>query len=506
MVAGKPPARGRAIQRERVVDPVREAALAVLAGLDEEAVPAGGLIERAESSFGRREDRALFRALVGAVLRHRSRLDAVLNALLDRLPVAELPPPIRAALRLGAAQLVLLDGIPAHAAVDTSVELAARHGHRGTAGLVNAVLRRLGREGRARWEEWERFEATDPVETLAVRHSHPVWLVRRWAARWGLAETERVLRWNNAIPDYWLRLRPGATAPPGAAEGWIPGTARVPAGSHPAEQPGFSAGEWTIQDGSGILVGLLLPKVGGLVLDLCAAPGTKTSHLAERATAGTRLVALDPSPGRLRRLERGLARQGRSPHRSPAMATGSSVSGVRGSEARGIQAREIEARGIQAGGIEVRGAGSAGEAPVRILLVAADGRRTPIRPPWDSILIDAPCSNLGVLRRRVDLKWRAREAEILRLAALQAELLPAAAAGCAAGGHLVYSVCTMEPEETSEQRDRFLAAHPQWAPASLPAAVPAEARGREGEMLLPPGRFETDGGYAFLVRRGGDGT
>jgi 16S rRNA (cytosine967-C5)-methyltransferase len=437
----------------------------VLAGLDEEAVPAGGLIERAESSFGRREDRALFRALVGAVLRHRSRLDAVLNALLDRLPVAELPPAIRAALRLGAAQLVVLDGIPAHAAVDTSVELAARHGHRGTAGLVNAVLRRLGRDGRARWEAWDRLEADDPAETLAVRHSHPAWLVRRWAARWGLAETERVLRWNNAIPDYWLRLKPGATAPPGAAEGWIPGTARLPAGSHPAEQSGFSAGEWTIQDGSGILVGLLLPEVRGLVLDLCAAPGTKTGHLVERAHAGTRLVALDPSRGRLRRLAQGLGRQG--------------------------------------GG--ARRAGPAEDGSVRVLLVAADGRRTPIRPPWDSVLIDAPCSNLGVLRRRVDLKWRAQEEEILRLAALQSELLTAAAARCAAGGHLVYSVCTMEPEETSEQRDRFFATHPEWAAAPLPEAVPMEARGREGEMLLPPGRFETDGGYAFLARKGESG-
>jgi 16S rRNA (cytosine967-C5)-methyltransferase len=478
---------------------VREAALAVLAGLDEEAVPAGALIERTESAFGRREDRALFRALVGAVLRHRSRLDAVLDGLLDRVPVAELPPPIRAALRLGAAQLVVLDGIPVHAAVDTSVELAARHGHRGTAGLVNAVLRRLGREGRARWAEWDRFEATDPVETLAVRHSHPAWLVRRWAARWGLAETERVLRWNNAIPDYWLRLKPGATAPPGAAKGWIPGTARLPAGSHPAEQPGFSTGEWTIQDGSGILVGLLLPEVRGLVLDLCAAPGTKTGHLAERAQAETRILALDPSLGRLRRLARGLARQGRSPDRAVATAAEKAAATAVGA-GRGAEVREAGA--LEAG---ARGAGPVDEALSRILLVAADGRRTPVRPPWDSVLVDAPCSNLGVLRRRVDLKWRVREEEILRLAVLQTALLRDAAAGCAVGGHLVYSVCTMEPEETSEQQDRFFATHPEWAPAPLPEAVPVEARGREGEMLLPPGMLATDGGYAFLARRGGAG-
>ncbi len=456
MAAGKPPARGRAarlnrgVDRARPVDLVREAALAVLVGLDEEAVPAASWIERAESSFDRREDRALFRALVGAVLRHRSRLDATLDSLLERSPVVDLPPAIRAALRLGAAQLVILDGIPVHAAVDTSVELAARHGHRGTAGLANAVLRRLGREGRARWAEWDRFEAREPTETLAVRHSHPIWLVRRWMERWGPAETERVLRWDNAIPDYWVRLRPGAGIPEGATEGWIPGTARFPAGSHPAEQTGFTDGEWTIQDGSGILIGLLLPEVRGLVLDLCAAPGTKAGHLAERAGPGTRLLALDASPGRLRRLARGLARQ----------------AGAR----------------------------------VPTLPLAADGRRIPVRAPWDAVLIDAPCSNLGVLRRRVDLKWRAREDEILRLAAIQSALLRAAAAGCPVGGHLVYSVCTMEPEETLTQRDRFLATHPNWAPAPLPAAVPEAARGREGELLLVPGRHDTDGGYAFLVR------
>lgn len=488
MAAGKPPARGRAVQRERVIDPARETALAVLVGLDEDAVPAGAIIERAESSLGRREDRALFRALVGAVLRHRSRLDAVLDGLLDRTPVAELPPPIRAALRLGAAQILLFDGIPAHAAVDTSVELAARHGHRGTAGLVNAVLRRLGRDGRARWEEWDRLEAKDPVETLALRHSHPAWLVRRWIVRWGVAETERVLRWNNAIPEYWLRLKPGAIAPPAAAEGWIPGSARLPAGSHPAEQPGFSAGEWTIQDGSGILVGLLLPEVCGLVLDLCSAPGTKTGHLAERARTGTCLVALDPSRGRLRRLARGLKRQGW-------------LSG-------GVRATPVESAVGETGRIGRDGACSADlavDGSVRILLVAADGRRIPIRPPWDSVLVDAPCSNLGVLRRRVDLKWRVREEEVLRLAALQADLLRAAAAGCAVGGYVAYSVCTTEPEETIEQRDRFFAAHPEWAPEPLPLAVPAEARGREGEMLLAPGRLETDGGYAFLARRGETG-
>ena len=375
-------------------------------------------------------------------------------------------PWIRGALRLGATQLLPMSGIPSHAAVNTAVELAARHGHRGTAGLVNAVLRRVIQDGKAIWNsigtagndpaacsgEAEAVSKTDDPEDrlrlLSIRESHPSWLVRRWVRHWGFERTERVLCWNQQHPDYWLRLKPGESPPPGAVLGWIPQTARLKAGSRPAEAPGFAEGRWTIQDGSGILVGWLVPGARGLVIDLCAAPGTKTGHLLERAEAGARVVALDLSPGRLRRLRHGLGRTSGEP-----------------------------------------------------LCAAADGRHPPVRPPWDGVLIDAPCSNLGVLRRRVDLKWRAAEEEIPRLASIQAALLDAAAEGVMPGGWLTYSVCTLEPEETTAQRDRFLAAHPGWIPGALPEFLPAAARSREGEMILVPGELETDGTYAFVLRR-----
>jgi 16S rRNA (cytosine967-C5)-methyltransferase len=428
----------------------RGAALRLLLDLEESAVPATGRMEQTEGSLSESADRAFFRTLVLETLRHRARLDHLLNGWLDRRPLSALPPPIRNALRLGAVQLLVLDGIPPHAAVHETVELAAAHGHRGTTGLVNAVLRRAAREGRARWEALDQERRAPTAVNLSLRYSHPDWLVRRWMSRWGAERTEAVLSWNNRHPDYWLRLRPGAAVPDGAEAGWVPGSARMPAGSRPAREAGFARGDYTVQDGSGILIGSLCEPVRGTVLDLCAAPGTKTGHLLERAEPGARVVALDLSPGRLKRLVRGL---GRWPTAASA------------------------------------------------LVVAADSTRVPVRGPWHGILLDAPCSNLGVLRRRVDLKWRAREEEIDRLAVLQARLLDAAAEGAAPGAWLVYSVCTTEPEETERQRDRFFDAHPGWRPRELPGSVPAAARGREGEMALVPGELETDGGYAFVARR-----
>lgn len=445
---GRPPAD----PGPRRVEPVRDAALRLLVELERNPVPLTGRLEQEERAWRDPHDRALLRTLVLETLRHRSRLDHLLSGWLDRRPLSALPPPIRAALRLGAVQLVVLNGIPPHAAVHETVEAAAAQGHRGTTGLVNAVLRRASVEGRARWAALDDLHGTPTVENLALRYSHPEWLVRRWLERWGEARTEAVLAWDNQHPDYWLRLPPGAPVPAGMRAGWIPDSARAEAGSRPAREESFARGEATVQDGSGILVGHLCGPICGTLLDLCAAPGTKTGHLLERAEPGTRVLALDRSVGRLRRLSRGLRRL----------------------------PTELAA-----------------------LAIAADSTRIPLRGPWNGVLLDAPCSNLGVMRRRVDLKWRVREEEIARLATLQARLLDAAAEGAAPGAWLVYSVCTTEPEETERQRDRFFEEHADWRPGDRPGFVPAEACRREGEILLVPGELETDGGYAFVAVRSG---
>ncbi|MFN8548196.1 MAG: transcription antitermination factor NusB [Candidatus Eisenbacteria bacterium] len=443
----------------RPVDPVRRAALQLLIESERDPGPLKPLLEERERAIPRADDRALLHSLVLETLRHRARLDRLLQGWIAPRRLEELAPEVRNLLRLGLAQLVLHDRIGAHAAVDTS-EPAHAVAHAGVAGFVNAVLRRAAREGRSAWAAVTDDSA---VSAFALRYSVPEWIVGRWLARWGSGRTEAALAHSQSHPDYWLRLSPALDlarlessdrVARDTNAGWIPGTRLAAAGSHPAEWSEFTAGLFTIQDGSAILVGLLPPRVAGRVLDLCAAPGTKTSHLLERAEPGTRIVAADLSSRRLSLLARGLERWPASLARP---------------------------------GID---------------LVVSDGGALPFSLAFDGILIDAPCSNLGVLRRRVDLRWRAQEQEIPRLAEVQASLLRSAASRLLDGGWLVYSVCTTEPEETTAQRDRFLAEHREWGPLPLPECVPESARLREGEFLLVPGEHATDGSYAFIVTRG----
>ena len=466
--------RGRAGDQElpsessaRTEDPVRGAAVRLLMRLEHEGHPMTGDLEEAASRFSAHQDRQFLRSLFLETVRHRRRLDHVLQEMLER-PLEAIEPPVRNVLRLGATELLVLRVAP-HAAVDTSVTLARRRGHRGTAALVNAVLRRVAREGPAAWSRIDVLP--DTVEGLSVRYSHPAWLVARWLGRWGPQRTRRMLAWNNSLPDYWLRLE-AAEGPPEATPGWIPGTARVAAGSRPALEAGFTSGQWTIQDGSAIVVGMLPPEVSGRVLEMAAAPGTKTTHLYERAADGTMILALDRSSSRLRKLAADLA--GRR-----------AVRGNDSGPAGGTLAQASDARGR------------------RILLAAADGRNLPAAGPFNLVLLDAPCSNLGVIRRRIDVKWRARESEIERLAALQRELLASAVRVVAPGGWLVYSVCTVEPEEPTRHYDALIAEHPDLVPAEFPAFLPQDARLRPGEMLLLPGEHETDGTYALVLQRRG---
>ncbi|MEZ4654481.1 MAG: transcription antitermination factor NusB [Candidatus Eisenbacteria bacterium] len=426
----------------------RSLALELLLEFERDPFPLTSALEQQEERLSDPRERHLLHTLVLETLRHRTRLDFVVSKFLRKGTVDDLPARTRNILRIGAVQILLLDRIPPHAAVSTAVDLAhAKHGA-GLPPLVNAILRKLVREGRSRWDELDRTVRPN----LASRYSHPQWLVERWTGRWGRERTEAMLRWNSVAPDYWLRLAPGAAPPPDATPGWIPGTARWPAGSRPELSEEFRAGALTVQDGSAILVGCLPPCVHGLVLDCCAAPGTKLSHLNERAESGTTLIGLDLSWGRLARLRAGLGRH-----------------------------RNVEG--------------------VRIGIVNADATRLPLRPPWQGVVIDAPCSNLGVLRRRVDARWRVQSEDPAELAELQSRLLEAAAHGLEPGGWLVYSVCTIEPEETILQRRSFLERHSDWTPIPSPEFVPQEARLEPGEILLLPGEHETDGTYAFAVRK-----
>jgi 16S rRNA (cytosine967-C5)-methyltransferase len=409
-----------------------------------------------------RPDRALATELVYGVLRWRGRLDWHLEPVLDR-PLAELDAAVRWLLRLGAYQLTALSRVPAFAAVDESVRLARAAGAGRSAGYVNAVLRTLTR----RPPRPEPDPAADPLGHWSGPGSHPAWLVRRWLERLGPSEAAALMAANNGTPPVTLltnrlratpeavaeRLRPAA--PELAPCGWVPGAFTIRGGGSPGELPGFAEGLVIPMDEAGALPVLALELAEGQsVLDACAGGGGKSALIAAAIGPGGRLLALDSSPRAIRRLQTALTRLG-----------------VATAETRQADAREA---------------------------AAAWPERFP------RVLVDAPCSGLGTLRRRPEIKWRRRPEDLARAARLQGELLTGAAGAVQPGGLLVYSTCSLEPEETDMVVDAFLAARPAFAlEAAGPLLAPFADPGRPGLLRAWPHRHGTDGFFVARLRREG---
>jgi 16S rRNA (cytosine967-C5)-methyltransferase len=395
-------------------------------------------------------DRRLAHELAAGVLRHQAALDGRLRPLATRgwQGVAE---PLRTVLRVGAYQLEQLDRVPAHAAVSTSVALAREVGGARAAGFVNALLRRLSRERRPAGPHDVRRH-TDAA-ALAERHSHPEWLVRRWLARFGAAETERLLEWNNARPR--LVLQPARRPQDAVAEALgAAGIASEPAPfgaglvvprGRPDEFPGYAEGAFLVQDPAQALVTWFadLPP-GTLAYDACAAPGGKTIGLAR---TGVRVLAADASKDRVARLCQNLARAGSG----------------------------------------------------RELAVAADALHPPVRAV-DAVLLDAPCLGTGTFARHPDARGRVTPEALAELAERQRALLDAVAGVVRPGGLLVYATCSMEPEEDEEQVDRFLARHSEYRREPAPG-FPAGLLTSKGDLMTLPQRDRIDGAYAARLRR-----
>jgi len=340
-------------------------------------------------------DRALVRMIVATTLRRLGSIRALLDRFLDR-GLPENSPRVEAALLVGAAQILFLD-VPDHAAVDLSVRLAeAEQGGR-YSGLTNAVLRRLAREGRTA------LDALDPsIDT-------PPWLFERWTRTYGADIARTIASAHRIEPPLDLSVKNDAAAWAERLGGKLltvgngTGTVRLLAHGPVSALPGYADGAWWVQDVAASLPARLLGDVNGLrIADLCAAPGGKTAQLA---ALGARVTAVDRSPARLARLKENLARL------------------------------RLDAEVVEADATKFQAA------------------------PFDAVLLDAPCTATGTIRRHPDLPWNRRAEDLMALAALQSRLLDRAAELVRPGGLLVYATCSLEPEENESQIAAVLARH-----------------------------------------------
>ena len=373
-------------------------------------------------------DRGLCQELVYGVVRWQAALDWLIA---QKTGGREQKPGLQNLLRLGLYQIFWLDRIPAHAAVHETVELAKHGGFGQQAGFINAILRGCLRETDATRKLLADLKATDP----ATGCSHPEWLVARWQKYFGADKTAQLLEWNNTPPKTFARVNTlkfsgtGETPVPlprntgdlltrwreenvdydFVRRDWLEENLVFELKSHPSlnSLASFRDGWFYVQDPSTLLAAReLAAQPGETVLDLCAAPGGKATFLAQLMNNEGKIVACDISEERLRLLRENCARLG--------------VTCVETTQNSKLKIQNLK---------------------------------------FDRILVDAPCSNTGVLRRRVDLRWRISPAEILRLRQTQLDLLKLAATKLKPGGVLVYSTCSLEPEENSEVVKEFLATH-----------------------------------------------
>ena len=436
------------------VAPARAAAYTVIRRVFEQGAFADRAFHTAASGLDAR-DRALAMTLAYGTVQRRRTLDHLLSVFVSRR-LEQLEPPVLAALRLGLFQILFLGGVTDYAAVNESVELAKRSS-RGGAPLVNAALRRAGREGADRLAK---LDDSTP-QRAAVLHSVPDWLAEMWWQELGPDATRALLASVNAPAESALRVNTlraapeqvlaelAATRPAGAARAAPPWTAQAGLPELPEMlvlDGGFDAfgselfkrGELMPQSrASAAVARVLAPEPGERVLDLCAAPGAKTTHLAALMAGEGEIVAVEVHPGRAQALRETCTQMG----------------------ANHVRVEQIDAR-------EFTG--------------PAD---------FDRVLVDPPCSGLGTLQARPDLRWQPRRAEIGELAAKQAELLRAGAARLRPGGSLVYSVCTVSRREADDVVDGLV--------------HECEEFSCEQRWQLLPSSDGTDGFFIARLRRAG---
>ena len=440
--------------REEKIDRVRELAMQVLQKVHvEDAYANVALAETLREIKLTERDRRFLTELVYGVVKAGESLDYRIGKYVADIRKAQ--PAIRELLRLGFYQIFEMDRVPPSAACDTAVELAKKHGRRGADSFVNGVLRAALREP-------ERAALPDGrnAHALALRTWHPKWLVERWMRAYGYERTEELCRCNNTSAPLSVRVNTLRTNRPALMEQFTAAGAQVCAsawvpdgivlGTHGAldELAPLCMGLAQVQDESSMLVAhVLAPEPGMTVIDACAAPGGKTTHIAQRMENRGRILAFDIYEEKIRRIERNAQRLG--------------ISII---EAQMCDAREI-------------GAAYAGQA--------------------DRVLVDAPCSGLGVLRRKPDARWKKSPEDVKTLPPLQRAILASAAEAVKKGGVLVYSTCTMEECENTAIVADFLRTHTDFVLEETGGFLPVQKTTERMVQIMP----ETDGPDGFFIAR-----
>ncbi|MFD2670199.1 16S rRNA (cytosine(967)-C(5))-methyltransferase RsmB [Marinicrinis sediminis] len=442
-------------------------ALDILIAIEEQSAYSNLMLNQAFQKLQlEQQDKALVTELVYGTIQRQNTLDHFLTPFVKK-GLHKLDRWVHLLLRMSVYQMAYMDRIPAHAVVNESVTIAKQRAHQGISGMVNGVLRSMLRTADA----FTVREGQNAIETMSLQHAHPVWMMEQWVKQYGEETAARIAASNQLPPAASLRVNEmkmkrtelidilqeqGYTVRPSLVH---PSGVVVERGGNLAAHPLFQEGCFSIQDESSMVVAeAVAPEPGMTVLDCCAAPGGKSSHMAEKMKDQGQLIANDLHPHKQKLIQQQADRLG---------------------------LQSIEAKVSDAAQIDQ---------------VYESGQ-------FDRILLDAPCSGLGVIRRKPDLKWNKQAEEMAQLPALQLQLLEAAAALLKPDGRLVYSTCTIVEQENEGVVQSFLDKHPEYTwdeqmverlPESIQTLVQEDAPGR---VQILPYHFQSDGFFIASLRR-----
>ncbi|MGO1059800.1 16S rRNA (cytosine(967)-C(5))-methyltransferase RsmB [Planococcus sp. FY231025] len=434
---------------------VRDAAFSILWAVENNQAYSNLLLNQTIQSYGIADkNKGLLTEITYGTLQHQMTLDFYLEPYLK----GKIEPWVKTLLRLSLYQIVYLDRIPAHAVVHEAVEIAKRRGHGGVASVVNGVLRSIQRNGVRSYNT-----ISDPYEKVAIETSHPVWMIKRWAEQFGLEKTREMALENNKAPSQTVRVNTVQATPEEVIEmleseglhavqsKLVPECLIVTEGQ-PVRTATFEKGFITIQDESSMLPAYALQVEPDMdVLDMCAAPGGKTTHIAEKMENRGNLFAMDLHKHKIKLIDETAKRLGHTV----------------------------------------------------IQTEAGDGKKSVERfgeEKFDRILVDAPCSGLGVIKRKPDIKYTKKEEDFARLQEIQLELLDQAARLLKADGIMVYSTCTVDSTENRGTAERFLKDHPEME--KIEVSLPEELGLKNtGFVQVFPQDFGGDGFFISAFRK-----